>query len=197
MHQKFSVAANFFIPDKELLNRTVITTQICCWTDSYSKSTQSSSKYLLSQWKCGSHIPREPFSYCHLVLHRQRIRQSSVVLNNIEGLADSPVTKWFWRINDLLCRPENSLQMGSSWRHGQGDGGAGGAPHAAEWVLAAAQIDSIRYHIQMWCLCVLEDWGSTRWLLFKFSSWIHQFWHKCSLLRGNSVMFPPKLLWYF
>lgn len=69
--------------------------------------------------------------------------------------------------------------------------------NAAEWVLAAAQIDSVRYRSQMWCPCVLEDWGSTGWLLFKFSSRIHQFWHKCSLLRGNSVMFSRSHLNYF
>lgn len=47
-------------------------------------------------------------------------------------------------------------------RHGGGWGGADGAPPAAELVLAAAQIDSVRYHIQMWRLGVLEDWGSAR-----------------------------------
>lgn len=98
------------------------------------------------------------------------------------------------------CARARRSRATSAWqsvnrRHG--GGAADGAPPAAELVLAAAQIDSVRYHIQMWRLGVLEDWGSARWLLFKFSSPIHQFWHKCSLLRGNSVMFSRSHLNYF
>lgn len=58
----------------------------------------------------------------------------------------------------------------------------------------AAQIDNIQYHIRMLCLYASEDWGSTCWLLFKFSSWIHQFW-KCSLLRGKSGICSPDPTW--